>query len=68
VEVALAAGVDGLAHVWRKGGANADIAGRITERGVFVIATLATGFSRDERASATTPGSRVGFRRRFWII
>lgn len=28
-------------HVWRKGGANADIAGRITERGVFVIATLA---------------------------
>jgi imidazolonepropionase-like amidohydrolase len=41
VEVALAAGVDGLAHVWRTGGANADIARRITERGVFVIATLA---------------------------
>jgi imidazolonepropionase-like amidohydrolase len=41
VEVALAAGVDGLAHVWRRGGANAEIARRITERGVFVIATLA---------------------------
>jgi imidazolonepropionase-like amidohydrolase len=41
VEVALAAGVDGLAHVWRRGGAHADIARRIAERGVFVIATLA---------------------------
>jgi imidazolonepropionase-like amidohydrolase len=41
VEVALTAGVDGLAHVWRRGGANADIARRITQRGVFVIATLA---------------------------
>jgi imidazolonepropionase-like amidohydrolase len=41
VEVALAAGVDGLAHVWRRGGANADLARRIRERGVFVIATLA---------------------------
>ena len=41
VEVALAAGADGLAHVWRRGGANADIARRITARGVFVIATLA---------------------------
>ena len=41
VEVALAAGVDGLAHVWRRGGANADLARRITARGVFVIATLA---------------------------
>jgi imidazolonepropionase-like amidohydrolase len=41
VEVALAAGVDGLAHVWRRGGANTDIARRIRERGVFVIATLA---------------------------
>ena len=41
VEVALAAGTDGLAHVWRRGGANADIARRITARGVFVIATLA---------------------------
>ncbi len=40
VEVALAAGVDGLAHVWRRGGASAEIARRITERGVFVIATL----------------------------
>jgi imidazolonepropionase-like amidohydrolase len=41
VEIALAAGVDGLAHVWRRGGANADIARRIKERGVFVVATLA---------------------------
>jgi imidazolonepropionase-like amidohydrolase len=41
VEVALTAGADGLAHVWRRGGANADIARRVAERGVFVIATLA---------------------------
>jgi imidazolonepropionase-like amidohydrolase len=41
VEIVLAAGVDGLAHVWRRGGANADIARRIKERGVFVVATLA---------------------------
>jgi imidazolonepropionase-like amidohydrolase len=41
VDVALAAGVDGLAHVWRRGGANTDIARAITQRGVFVIATLA---------------------------
>lgn len=41
VEVALTAGVDGLAHVWRRGGANADLARRVAQRGVFVIATLA---------------------------
>ena len=41
VAVALSAGVDGLGHVWRRGGANsAEIARRIAERGVFVSATL----------------------------
>jgi imidazolonepropionase-like amidohydrolase len=41
VAIALSAGVDGLAHVWRRGGANAQIARRVAERGVFVSATLA---------------------------
>ena len=40
VTVALSAGVDGLMHVWRRGGANAQIARRVAERGVFVSATL----------------------------
>ena len=41
VNVALSAGIDGLAHVWRRGGANPDIARRLAARGVFVTATLA---------------------------
>jgi len=40
VSVALSAGVDGLAHVWRRGGANPDTARRLAARGVFVTATL----------------------------
>ena len=41
VGLALSAGIDGLAHVWRRGGANAEVAGRIAKLGVFVSATLA---------------------------
>jgi imidazolonepropionase-like amidohydrolase len=40
VEVALASGIDGLAHVWRRGGFNLDVARRIAAKGVFVTATL----------------------------
>ena len=40
VTVVLSAGVDGLVHVGRRGGANPQIAQRIAERGVFVSATL----------------------------
>lgn len=40
VGVALSAGVDGLAHVWRRGGASPDMARRLSARGVFVTATL----------------------------
>ena len=40
VGVALSAGVDGLAHVWRRGGADPDTARRLAARGVFVTATL----------------------------
>jgi imidazolonepropionase-like amidohydrolase len=40
VKIALDGGVDGLAHIWRVGGANADIARRIASQKVFVIATL----------------------------
>jgi imidazolonepropionase-like amidohydrolase len=41
VAVALSAGVDGLAHAWRRDGASSpEIARRIAERGVFVSATL----------------------------
>jgi imidazolonepropionase-like amidohydrolase len=41
VEIALDGGVDGLAHTWRRGGANLDIARRLATKKVFVIATLA---------------------------
>lgn len=40
VNVALSAGVDGLAHVWRRGSANPEMARRLAARGVFVTATL----------------------------
>jgi hypothetical protein len=40
VSVALSARVDGLAHVWRRGGANPDTARRLAASGVFVTATL----------------------------
>jgi imidazolonepropionase-like amidohydrolase len=39
-EVALAAGVDHLAHVWRRGGANLDLARRLAARQVRVALTL----------------------------
>jgi imidazolonepropionase-like amidohydrolase len=38
--VALSAGVDGLAHVWRRGGPSPEVARRLAARGVFVTATL----------------------------
>jgi imidazolonepropionase-like amidohydrolase len=40
--IAVTSGVDGLAHVWRVGGAAPDLAGLIVERHVFVVPTLAT--------------------------
>jgi imidazolonepropionase-like amidohydrolase len=51
--IALAAGVDGLAHVWRRGGANPDTARRLAERKAFVVPTLAVsdGFFAESRAS-----------------
>jgi imidazolonepropionase-like amidohydrolase len=53
VEMALASGIDGLAHVWRRGGFNRDIARRVAEQKVFVIATLAIpdGFLPEGRAA-----------------
>lgn len=53
VEIALAAGIDGLAHSWRQGPANRDVARRLAERRVFVIATLAVpdGFLPESRAA-----------------
>lgn len=53
VNVALSAGVDGLMHVWRRGGASLDVARRLAERKVFVVPTLAVpdGFLPEGRAS-----------------
>jgi imidazolonepropionase-like amidohydrolase len=54
VHTALTAGVDGLAHVWRRGGDNPAIARRIAERKVFVMPTLSggpDGFLPEGRAS-----------------
>jgi imidazolonepropionase-like amidohydrolase len=53
VEIALAAGIDGLAHTWRQGGASRDVARRLAEQKVFVIPTLAVpdGFLPESRAS-----------------
>lgn len=53
VEIALAGGIDGLAHVWRRGGFNADIARRVAAQRVFVIAALAIpdGFLPEGRAA-----------------
>jgi imidazolonepropionase-like amidohydrolase len=51
VEAALDGGVDGLAHAWRQGQASRDVARRLAEANVFVIATLAVpdGFLRESR-------------------
>jgi len=53
VDIALAAGVDGLMHVWRRGGASPEAARRLAERKVFVVPTLAVpdGFLPEGRAS-----------------
>jgi imidazolonepropionase-like amidohydrolase len=54
VEVALVAGVDGLAHVWRRGGANAEIARRIKDRGVLPAGARISSWSGEIR-STTSP-------------
>ena len=53
VEIALAAGIDGLAHSWRQGPASGEVARRLAERRVFVVATLAVpdGFLPESRAA-----------------
>ena len=53
VEIALSAGIDGLMHVWRRGGANPEMARRLRERNVFVVPALAVpdGFLPEGRAS-----------------
>jgi imidazolonepropionase-like amidohydrolase len=53
VNIALNARIDGLAHVWRRGGSNPEIARRVAEHGVFVIPTLAIpdGFMLEGRTS-----------------
>jgi imidazolonepropionase-like amidohydrolase len=53
VTIALSAGIDGIVHVWRRGGANADVVRRTAERGIFVIPVLAVqdGFLPDGRPS-----------------
>jgi imidazolonepropionase-like amidohydrolase len=58
-EIALASGVDGLAHVWRRGGANADLARRLVANGVFVIATLVIPDGLLEGRAALFTDSRV---------
>ena len=40
VNIALAAGVDGLMHVWRRGGASPEAIRSLAERKVFVVPTL----------------------------
>jgi imidazolonepropionase-like amidohydrolase len=52
-ETALAGGVDGLAHSWRQGEPSRDVARRLAEGKVFVVATLVVpdGFLRDSRAA-----------------
>ncbi len=53
VTIALSAGIDGIVHVWRRGGANADVVRRTAERGIFVVPVLAIqdGFLPDGRPS-----------------
>lgn len=40
VDVALSSGIDGLAHIWRIGGADAGIVRRVAQRRVFVVPAL----------------------------
>ena len=53
VDIALSAGIDGVVHVWRRGGANPQMARRLAERNVFVVPALAVtdGFLPEGRAS-----------------
>lgn len=41
VDIALSSGIDGLVHLWRRGGADSPLAARILAQKVFVIPTLA---------------------------
>jgi imidazolonepropionase-like amidohydrolase len=50
VKTVLAGGVDGLAHVWREGGADPEIIRRVVQQRVFVVPTLAV-------TDAFVPGS-----------
>jgi imidazolonepropionase-like amidohydrolase len=52
VSIALAAGMDGLMHVWRRGGADAEVAHRLAQRNVFVVPTLAVPDSLRPEARA----------------
>jgi imidazolonepropionase-like amidohydrolase len=58
-EIALRSGVDGLAHVWRRGGANADLARRFAANGVFVIPTLVIPDGLLEGRAALLADARV---------
>jgi imidazolonepropionase-like amidohydrolase len=60
VHTALSAGIDGLAHVWRRGGGSNEISRRIAERGVFVTATLAIpdGYLRPEARTSLIDDGR----------
>ncbi|MBC7791410.1 MAG: amidohydrolase family protein [Anaerolineae bacterium] len=53
VRIAVSSGVDGLAHIWREGGAAPDIAELVARKNVFVIPTLATpeGFVKNSGVS-----------------
>jgi imidazolonepropionase-like amidohydrolase len=53
VTVAVAAGVDGLVHVWRRGGPNAEMPRQIAAQRMFVVTTLSApgGFVPDTRAT-----------------
>jgi imidazolonepropionase-like amidohydrolase len=42
VRTVLAAGIDGIVHVWRTDGAIPDISAQLAESGVFVVTTLVT--------------------------
>jgi imidazolonepropionase-like amidohydrolase len=63
VEIALDAGVDGLAHVWVDAGpATGELAGRVAAQGVFVVSTLVyfEVISQQGGADHALPGSERG--------
>ena len=56
VRIAVSSGVDGLAHIWREGGAAPAVADLVVQNNVFVIPTLATpeGFVRNTGVTLAT--------------